>query len=152
LLLAGAAIPAAAQPAGVARPIPKAGEWALADDLPPARGCAALLHGDNVDVNLLQTNDGHMLLVASRPDWQFNPGPAKFRFQVDAGPQTPIEGDLMANLLLTPVDAELEAALSKAKSVTWHLPDGGAYHAQIEGLKTAFAALKACNIRKGVAR
>ncbi|HWY61550.1 MAG TPA: hypothetical protein VNW15_06590 [Rhizomicrobium sp.] len=144
-----AVLPAVVQAAGPAKPIPKAGNWMLTDELPTARGCAATVDGDNVDVHLLETNDGHMLLVAARPDWNFKPGPVKFRFQVDAGPDKPMDGDGVANLLVTPVDAPLETALLSAKEVTWRVP-GAEYHAKVTGLKIAFAALKACNIRKGV--
>jgi len=144
-----AALPAAVQAAGPAKPIPKAGNWMLTDDLPTARGCAATVDGNNVDVHLLETNDGHMLLVAARPDWNFKPGPVKFRFQVDKGPDRQMDGDLVANLVVTPVDAPLENALLSAQDVTWKVP-GAEYRARIAGLKAAFAALKACNIRKGV--
>lgn len=146
-----AIIPAMAQAPGPLKPIAKAGLWMLADDLPPARGCAAMLHDDEVDVNLLEGNDGQMVLVASSPDWKFNPGPLKFRFQVDKSADQPMDGDLLANLLVMSVDAKLQAALFSAKEVTWKVP-GAEFHAHVVGLKTAFAALKACNIRKGVAR
>jgi hypothetical protein len=133
------------------QPIPGAGNWLLNDHLPPAEGCAADLHGENVDVHLLETKDGHMLLVAGRPDWKFNPGPASFRLQIDAGPDAPANGDAVANLLLTPVDDALQTRLFAANMVTWRLPSGE-YRAGVAGLKAAFAALKACDIRKGVKR
>jgi hypothetical protein len=143
------ALPAPGQAAGPLKPIPKAGNWMLADELPPARGCAAMVDGDNVDVTLLETSGGHLLLVATRPEWKFKPGPVKFGFQIDQGPERPMEGDLVANLLVTPVDAPLETALFSAQEVTWRVP-GAEFHAKVIGLKTAFVALKACNIRNGV--
>ncbi len=143
------ALPALAQGAGPLKPIAKAQSWMLADNLQSARGCAAILDGEDVDVNLLETKDGQMLLVASHPDWKLNPGKIKFRFQVDAGPDQPMEVDGLANLLVMPVDAKLETALFSATEVTWKVP-GAEYHAKVGGLKTAFAALKACNIRKGL--
>jgi hypothetical protein len=144
-----AGLPALAQGVGPLKPIPKAQKWMLADNLQSARGCAAILDGEDVDVNLLETKDGQMLLVASHPDWKLNAGKIKFRFQVDAGPDQPMEVDGLANLLVMPVDAKLETALFSAKQATWKVP-GAEYHADIGGLKTAFAALKACNIRKGL--
>lgn len=143
------AFPALGQSAGPLRPIPKAGNWMLEEQLPSARGCAAMVDGENVDVTLLENKDGHPLLAATRTDWDFKPGPVKFRFQVDTGPDRPMEGDGVANLLVTHVDAPLETALFAANGVTWKVP-GAEFHAKITGLKTAFAALKACNIRKGV--
>jgi hypothetical protein len=62
-----------------------------------------------------------------------------------------MEGDLVANLLVTPVDAPLETSLFSAREVTWRVSDAE-FHAKVIGLKTAFAALKACNIRNGVQR
>jgi hypothetical protein len=143
------AVPALAQAPGPLKPIPKAGEWMLADDLPPAKGCAVMIHTDDLDVNLLETNDGHMVLVASRPDWRFNPGKVNIKLQLDQTPDKPIEADTVANLVVSPVDAGLEAALFAAKEVTWKVP-GAQYQVKVGGLKAAFAALKACNIRKGL--
>ena len=148
-VLLALALPAVAQGAGPLKPIAKAQNWMLADDLQSARGCAAILDGEDVDVNLLETKDGQMVLVASHPDWKFNPGPIEFRFQVDAGPDKPMTGNLLANLLVMSVDAPLQTALFSAKEVTWKVP-GSEFHAEVGGLKTAFAALKACNVRKGL--
>jgi hypothetical protein len=142
-------LPALAQGAGPLKPIPKAQSWMLADSLQSARGCAAILDGETVDVNLLETKDGQMVLVASHPDWKLTPGKIKFRFQVDAGPDQPMEADGLGNLLVMSVDAALQTALFSAKEVTWKVP-GAEYRAEVGGLKTAFAALKACNIRKGL--
>ena len=141
--------PAFAQGAGPLKAIPKAGNWMLADALQSARGCAAILDSEEVDVNLLEGKDGQMVLVASHPDWHFNPGPFKFRLQLDKNPDRPLEGDLLGSLLVLKVDAPLQAALFTAKDVTWKVP-GQEFHADVFGLKTAFAALKACNIRKGL--
>ena len=149
IMAMSAALPALAQGAGPLKPIPKAQSWMLADNLQSARGCAAILDGEDVDVNLLETKDGQMVLVASHPDWKLSPGKIKFRFQVDAGLDQPMEVDGLANLLVMPVDAKLETALFSATEVTWKVP-GAEYHAKVGGLKTAFAALKACNIRKGL--
>jgi hypothetical protein len=143
-----AVFPASSAGAQSPQPIAGAGNWVLLERLGQSQDCLADLHGDEVDVHLMENRLHKMLLVAGKPSWRLNPETIDFYLKIDDGPDMPLKGDGVINLFLTPVNDALQPKLSSAASLRWRLP-WGEYHASVTGLGKAFDALKACNKKNG---
>jgi hypothetical protein len=130
----------AAPPVG---PIPGAGAWVLAGPGQPTE-CTARVNGAQIDTMMTANNDGRMVLIAGRPDWN-NPGAtAPALLQVDRQRPRKVTGSYVANLYLVLVtdDAVLKA-LEGARQLTWTMK-AGKFQADVTGLGAAFAAVQAC--------
>jgi hypothetical protein len=142
--VAAFAAPALAQPvAAPVGPVPGAGAWVLAGPGQPTE-CTARVNGAQIDTMMTANNDGRMVLIAGRPDWN-NPGatgPASL--QIDRQRPRKLTGSYVANLFLVLVtDEALLKNLEGAKTLTWTMKVGK-FQADVTGIGIAFAAVQAC--------
>jgi hypothetical protein len=148
-LFAVAVIGAAWAAAAVAQPgegqtsIPGAGAWMIASP-GQAIECTARVNGPHIDTMLTANNDGKMVLVAGRADWN-NPGAtAPASLQIDAKKPHKVSGNYVANLYLVLVaDDGLLKELQGARQLTWTFKIGK-FQADVTGLGAAFEAVRAC--------
>jgi hypothetical protein len=134
---------AAAQPGEGQAPIPGAGAWMIASP-GQAIECTARVNGPQIDTMLTANNDGKMVLVAGRADWN-NPGTtATASLQIDGKKARKVSGSYVANLYLVLVaDDGLLKDLEGARQLSWTFKIGK-FQADVTGLGTAFEAVRAC--------
>ena len=137
---AGAAV---AQPGEGQTPIPGAGAWMIASP-GQAIACTARVNGPQIDTMLTANNDGKMVLVAGRSDWN-NPGAtATASLQIDGKKARKVSGSYVANLYLVLVtDDGLLKDLESASQLSWTFKIGK-FQADVTGLGAAFEAVRAC--------
>ena len=145
-LLAGLALLATpalavAQP-GPEQPIANDGAWMLTHVV--GSGCFARLRGPQIDTLLAVNKDGKMVVGAGRPDWKLPNGQEDVTLRIDGGEPYPIKASPVVNVIFGVVpDLAMEAALRKAQQLSWTMP-AGRFTASVNGLGTAFDAIKAC--------
>jgi hypothetical protein len=120
--------------------------WRLWDNT--GNACTARLDGDEIDTMVSINNEGQVLLIAGRRDWNQWGGDIKLTLQFDSGPSRSFTAWVWNNLvLLLLVDDADVAALRKASTLKWGLPKGE-YSAKVHDVGTALDSVVACTKEK----
>src|ERR1700679_1406645 len=94
-LIAAAALLFAAGPVTAQTPVPNAGAWQIAGPGEPPE-CTARMNGAQIDTMLTLNNDGRMVLMAGRADWNNAAASERATLQIDALRPRKVSGDYVA--------------------------------------------------------
>jgi hypothetical protein len=119
-------------------------EWKLRSPAPGAPPCRAVKFGDEVDTQLIRSNDGHMVLVAGYPGWEHNGDPVEGRLSIDGSEPVSITGVPIGSVFMVLVTKDaLAKRIMNARTLRWFLP-WGEFTADVVGLGAAFDSIGIC--------
>lgn len=129
------------------KPVPGVPGWMILENLAGTGQCSVRRNSPEVNTSLALTGQGRLLLIAGRPDWARWSDKIAATLAVDDAPPVAVEALGFQNLVMLPVaDDALLHKVEAAKILTWQLP-WGTFHAEVDGLGAAEAAMRACTAK-----